>query len=366
MAVVSAGPEQQQQIPQIQRARLLAGAVGAIEEHGYARTTVSHITARARISRRTFYELFENRDACVVALIDETVAALETQIAAAELGGEPWRERVRGGLQIILAHLDREPALARVCVVQALRGGAPVLAVRERVLARLAAVLDEGRAQGTAGADCTPLVAEGLVGAIFGIVYARLARRERAPLTDLLGQLMGLIALPYLGAAAARRERARNTPPLPPAELGRADRGSGDGVVDPLGGVQMRLTYRTMRVLEGVAEHPGASNRAAGERAGIADPGQVSKLLARLQRLGLLANDGARVKGEPNAWTLTAKGALVAENIRAHAPTQTAVGNTTNASAAGGRAPSAGVGKKHPSRREGRRSPAYTEGRKSL
>ena len=55
----------------------------------------------------------------------------------------------------------------------------------------------------------------------------------------------------------------------------------------------MRLTYRTALVLEEVAEHPGVSNRVVAERAGISDQGQVSKLLARLEHLGLLANTGA-------------------------------------------------------------------------
>ena len=83
----------------------------------------------------------------------------------------------------------------------------------------------------------------------------------------------------------------------------------------------MRLTYRTARILEGIAEHPGSSNREAAQRAGIADAGQVSKLLARLERLGLLANRGSgRVKGEPNAWSLTAKGETIARSIRMHAP----------------------------------------------
>ena len=52
----------------------------------------------------------------------------------------------------------------------------------------------------------------------------------------------------------------------------------------------MRLTYRTSRVLAGVAELGGRgsdpSNRQVGEYAGIADAGQVSKLLRRLERLG--------------------------------------------------------------------------------
>ena len=64
----------------------------------------------------------------------------------------------------------------------------------------------------------------------------------------------------------------------------------------------MRLTYRTARVIEGVAERPGASNRVIAERAGIHDAGQVSKLLRRLASLGLLTNTGpGHLQGEPNA-----------------------------------------------------------------
>jgi hypothetical protein len=45
--------------------------------------------------------------------------------------------------------------------------------------------------------------------------------------------------------------------------------------------------------------------------AGIADQGQISKLLARLHSLGLLENTGGdHAKGEPNAWHLTARGVI--------------------------------------------------------
>jgi DNA-binding MarR family transcriptional regulator len=78
----------------------------------------------------------------------------------------------------------------------------------------------------------------------------------------------------------------------------------------------MRLTYRTARVLEVAATHPGASNRLVGERAGIYDQGQVSKLLARLERLGLLANTGeGQSRGSSNAWRLTRKGAQVTQHL---------------------------------------------------
>jgi AcrR family transcriptional regulator len=306
-----------EQLVEIQRSRLLAAAVVAVDELGYADTTVSDVTSRARVSRRTFYELFSNREECLAAVLEDVVGLVEGEVVAAGLGGLAWRERVRGGLWAILSFLDREPALARVCVVQALRGGTEVLARREEILAGLTAVVDEGR-RDARGGGCTPLTAEGVVGAAFAIVYARLLRGEQGPLRGLLGELMGMIVLPYRGAAAARREQARPVPVgSPRASAGSAE--AAGAVGDPLQGVSMRLTYRTARVLEGVAECPGGSNREVAERAGIQDPGQVSKLLARLERLGLLENTSeGHAKGEPNAWSLTAKGRLVAQSVRVH------------------------------------------------
>jgi AcrR family transcriptional regulator len=304
---------------EIQRSRLLAGAIGAIEERGYSPTTIAQITARARVSRRTFYELFDDREACMEALLDDALALVETELAEAGLADLPWRERVRGGLAAILSFFDREPALARVCVIHALRGGSRILERREQVLARLADVLDEGRREGTSSraASCTPLTAEALVGAAFGILHARLLRHERQPLVGLLGELMGIIVLPYLGAAAARREQARSlgvrgsveprTPPMPIFAVSQDD---------PLQGLPMRLTYRTARVLECIASQSGVSNRAVAEHAGITDQGQISKLLARLERLGLAANTGeGHLKGEPNAWVLTPLGVQLAQRL---------------------------------------------------
>jgi AcrR family transcriptional regulator len=299
------------QLVEIQRARLITGAVCAIEELGYAQTTVGHITTCASVSRRTFYELFANREDCLAAVLEDLLGQIGDELAAANIDGLPWRERIRTGLWAILSLFDREPALARVCVVQALRGGRRVLQRREEIITGLAAVVDEGRMEGPRGAGCTALMAEGLVGAAFSIVYARLLRGERRPLTGLLGELMGMIVLPYLGPAAARREQARPAPAGP----GRVSDGpgvSGRAVGDPLVGIPMRLTYRTAKVLGCIAEQPGVSNRVVAERSGVSDQGQISKLLARLERLELVVNSGAgHVKGQPNAWTLTSLGCQV-------------------------------------------------------
>jgi DNA-binding MarR family transcriptional regulator len=129
---------------------------------------------------------------------------------------------------------------------------------------------------------------------------------------------MAMIVLPYLGPAAARREQARPAPE-PLSEPAVGDPQDAVPIDDPLASIPMRVTYRTARVLECIAEQPSVSNRMVGEHAGIPDQGQISKLLSRLERLGLAANRGeGHVKGEPNAWTLTPKGERVAQSIRSH------------------------------------------------
>jgi hypothetical protein len=151
-----------------------------------------------------------------------------------------------------------------------------------------------------------------------GVVYARLRSGDPGPLTGLLDELMGMIALQYLGPRAARREQQRPAPaPRPVPDSGRASVGAER---DPLDEVDMRLTYRTARVLESIAGLGGRgsapSNRAVAESAGVTDPGQISKLLRRLERLGLAVNTGGgHQSGEPNAWKLTPLGNQVARRL---------------------------------------------------
>jgi len=314
------GVSQQVRVAELQRARLISAAVLVVDELGWSAARVAQITSRARVSRRTFYELFEGREDCLRAVLEDIVARIEGELADTELTGLGWAERVRGGLFVILSFFDREPVLARLCVVGSLQGAPKMLVWREDILARLVAILDEGRQESARAGECTVLTAHGLVGAANAILYTRLLRdRHGEPLVNLLGELMSLIVLPYQGPVVARGERNRALPALARGKGRGAMRERAGGAItrfDPLREVPMRLTYRTARVLDGVRTNPGASNRVIGDAADTYDQGQISKLLARLQRLGLLANTGqGQAKGEPNAWTLTDLGEKVAQGL---------------------------------------------------
>src|SRR6201990_1723825 len=81
------------------RQRLLRALETAIAEDGYSRTTVADIVRRARTSRRTFYEHFDSREACFVALLTDTNAEQVRQISAAVDPHAPWRTQVRQAVE---------------------------------------------------------------------------------------------------------------------------------------------------------------------------------------------------------------------------------------------------------------------------
>ncbi len=270
-----------------------------VSERGFAAATVERVLVRSGCSRHTFYELFGDREECFLVACEEAVARASSRVHEAQRSGDTWRERIRTSLMALLSFFEDEPLVGRMLVVETLAAGSRALERRARVLGEIAAVVDEGRAQARGGA-LTPLTAEGVVGAVFSIIHGRVTAGEPA-LLELTNQLMSVIVQPYLGVRAAREELDRALPERAPAPL-RAD---------PLVRLGMRMTYRTMRVLLAIGNHPDASNREVGRAAGLEDQGQISKLLARLQRLGLIENTSDRRLSITNAWRLSPDGESV-------------------------------------------------------
>jgi AcrR family transcriptional regulator len=299
----------------LQKRRILTAAIELIASEGVAAVSIGRVCRRAGVSRKTFYEIFADRDECFTAAFERAVEQAEAVVVPVYEGEERWRERIRAGLAVLLGFLDAEPALARLLIVEALAGGPLTLAARARVIDALIARVDDGRSEARAGRTTPRLSAEGVVGAVLAVLHARLlacspparedasARRSLRGLRELTSQLMEIIVLPYLGPAAAERESSRSTPSVKvPAQSIQA-------LSDPFKDLPMRLTYRTAQVLSSIASTPGASSKHVAATAGISDEGQTSRLLGRLERLGLVQNNGgASGRGEAKAWTLTQRG----------------------------------------------------------
>jgi AcrR family transcriptional regulator/DNA-binding MarR family transcriptional regulator len=280
---------------------VLAAAIDIIEEVGCARFTVSRTVQRAHVSRKTFYDIFSDREDCFLAVIEQAVGAARHVAIEAYMRQTNWRAGVRSAVETILVLMEENPGLARIFVVDALGGGPRILQFRVLVQSELAASFDLGRTAASARHDPPPVTGEAIAGGLLSMLFNRLHDGSKAPLIDLLGALMSIVTLPYLGAKVAAEEMMRS----PSGERPEVPRISSMGN-DPLRTLDIRLTRRTCRVLMVIGQRPGVSNLDVARHAGIKDQGQISKLLKRLTRVGLIENTGpGQRRGGSNAWRLT-------------------------------------------------------------
>jgi AcrR family transcriptional regulator len=137
-----------------QRARLLEGMTQAVADKGYVAATVTDAVRAARVSRGTFYALFDSKEACFLEAyrhgIDVLVEAIERAVAA-----EPgdWVAKLRAALRAYLVTLADEPRFARTHLLEIHAAGARAQAERDATLRRFA---DRYRASFEAGLKDRP------------------------------------------------------------------------------------------------------------------------------------------------------------------------------------------------------------------
>jgi AcrR family transcriptional regulator len=302
------------QIVEIQRARMLEAMTEIVAERGLYGTTIAAVAEKAGVSRVTFTEIFGSIEQAFVALVQQVTAWPASLIHDAFERESSWQESVLAGLQALLVFLDAEPALARVCVIDAMAGPPAALEHRAQLLQPLVALIDEARDTLPPDRQPPPVTAEAIVASVAGILHARLVAGQAPPFISLLGELAAVIATPYLGSReateAARigdarsraivRERSSKPPHLRvpiPKELHHA-----------------RASRARACVLY-VAENPGASNQKIATGIGIRHLGQASTLLARLEELELLTKRAGGA-GRPNAWKLSQQGEDIARSLK--------------------------------------------------
>jgi AcrR family transcriptional regulator len=175
-------------VEESQRERIYAAMVAVASSRGYAQTRVAEVAELAGVSSRCFYELFESKEACLVAVLEEVLGLAEAAVDAELGGGGGWEERggvVLGKLAELVA---AQPASARLCLVEAFAAGA---AARERVeeaAGRLALMLGASLAE-DGGGEMPAELAWALVGGIALVIYRRLASGRPEEVAAVVGEL---------------------------------------------------------------------------------------------------------------------------------------------------------------------------------
>jgi AcrR family transcriptional regulator/DNA-binding transcriptional ArsR family regulator len=288
--------------PRTQRGRLVA-AVGAVAwEQGPASLTVERICERAGMSRRTFYDVFDNVEDALASAVEAAHAQLwheidrQVQTAVAP----DWPTAMSTVVVALLAAVEQDPAIGWLCVGELAAVLPRAEAARRQSMSRLATLVHDG--YDGAGCDIGEVAraqaAMGATGALWELVRQRLADRESEdPVGELAGPAIFLVLVPYVGRAAALR-LARHPPVL--ALTGPAPYAAESTVG--------RLTELTQQSLIFLRDRPLASNIEIAEGIGVNHASQMSRHLHRLakEQLVMSSRDGRR-----NRWSLTEHGAQV-------------------------------------------------------
>lgn len=196
-------------IKAVQRERLVVAMLMAASQLGYRDTNVQDVIDRAGVSRPTFYEHFSNKEDCFLAAFDTSAARLRNKVdAAARLGGDRWRDRLRCSLRALLEFAASEPETARTLIVEARAASADAVLRRVQLLEHFATCLETEVRALNPTANYSPITASGVVGGVESLLYSRLCKGESEDLADLLPSLMYFAVLPYEGHEAASQELA--------------------------------------------------------------------------------------------------------------------------------------------------------------
>ncbi|HEV7529188.1 MAG TPA: TetR/AcrR family transcriptional regulator [Solirubrobacteraceae bacterium] len=294
---------------ELQRARILTATIGLIAEVGVTRTSGQAIIRRARVSRSAFYAHFRTHDACIAAAFEHALEVAHERAAPAYAAERGWRSQIRAALHALLELLEQRRDIAELLIIRSATVDGAAGERRRDILRRLAELIEAGA--NDSRASRSPLAAQALAAGAVSVIEVRLLEARREPLTALLNPLMGIIVLPYRGGPAAAAELKRAPPRANPTSQRRSARtGARERGFDacPMG----RVTYRTMRVFTALHERAPLSNVEVAKHADVKDQGQISKLLHRLAREGLVDNSGlAQPSGHANAWRLTDAGRQV-------------------------------------------------------
>jgi AcrR family transcriptional regulator len=185
---------------------LIEGFCLAVEERGMAGATIADVVRHARVSKRTFYEHFTDKDDCFVAAYRALAEQVMQAIGDAVDFDKSWQQQLATAVRVYLEVLDARPDLTRAFFLGVHAAGERGIELRREVLERFAgltrALVAEARKREPSLRPLTPMMATAMVGAMNELILLRIEKQLRmADLSDTAVTLWRAVVAP----AAARR-----------------------------------------------------------------------------------------------------------------------------------------------------------------
>jgi len=180
-----------------QRRALILAALEAFAIKGYANTSVGVIVRRAGMSRRTFYEHFQELSDALLAAYDLAVTMLYSHVERAIRSREDPIEKLSAGVEAYLTMFGQNAALSRV-LYREIKAAGPKHAMRHQAfVARFVALLIEGVAEayakGIASRCADELTAFALISSLEAVGTRYLDRGEEDRILEAAPAMIELV-----------------------------------------------------------------------------------------------------------------------------------------------------------------------------
>jgi AcrR family transcriptional regulator len=188
-----------------QRQRILRATGELVAKRGYNAVTVELIVKRAKVSYKTFYAHFSNKEEAFLELFDAVMAQTRAQIDAALVAeaDAPWPQQVIAGLRALFNAFIADPLIARASIVEAPTVGPLIIERYEKAMTVISPLLRQGR---EAQPEELPATLEDtLAGGVLWSAYQRLIVGEAERIEALLPEAIEFVLRPYIGEAEAAR-----------------------------------------------------------------------------------------------------------------------------------------------------------------
>lgn len=171
------------------RLRLIEALAATLADKAYADTTVADVVARAHVSKRTFYEQFDSKEACLLALCDTMSQQTLAVIAAGYDHEADWVQQLEQVTRSYLGSLQSQPALLRTLFIELYALGPAGLQARRSVQRTFADFLrmqvDIARLREPHKRPLDPTLAMAVVGGITELILQAVEEGRADQLTEL-------------------------------------------------------------------------------------------------------------------------------------------------------------------------------------
>jgi AcrR family transcriptional regulator len=196
-----------------ERERLLEAMVRMAAAKGYEATTVADVVEFAGVSRETFDEMFEGKEACFLEAYEAVFDVLVAHVTAAfeAAAEEPWPEQIAAGLRALVELLAVEADIARMAMVEVTAAGDDARERYRAMLTRFTPFMEKGRTYSGQGEELPADTARFAIGGATSMIFDEVRAGRGPELTRILPDLVFAVLMPYLGSEAAEDEMRRVT-----------------------------------------------------------------------------------------------------------------------------------------------------------